>query len=150
MEISLVKRVVSPSDALDKYSQNIVTTSPNRTTLFGVYNNTPIGIEIGFGQIKSAYTGAGYIGDTGVFTFASSGAGSKPALFDPLNYGWKIAGTWGEMAIKIGGQDIKDQYPAITEEGRYYSQITWRIGVSAAGDGISIEQTIVLGKLDIE
>lgn len=150
MDISLIKRVISPSDALDKYTKSQVLTGQNRTTLFGVYNNTPIGIEIGFGQLKSAYTGAGYIGDTGVFTFASSGPGAKPALFDPGNYNWRIAATWGEMAIKIGGKDFKDNYPEITEEGRYYSQVTWRIGVGATVNSIAIEQTVVLGKLDVE
>ncbi len=135
----VIKEVTSAKEALN---QEIF--AQNRTIKFGVNNNTPFPIEIAFGQIKSTLSGNGWIGDTGVFQFAS--AGGLPALFDPFAArNWKIIGQWGEVAVKIAGQDINDTYPQLTGT-EYYSEITWNIGAQLLEGKLElvVKQSIVI------
>jgi len=41
--------------------------------------------------------------------------------------GWRIVGQWGDMAIKIVEQDIKDTCPQLSGS-QFYSEIIWNIG----------------------
>lgn len=135
----VLKDVTTAKEALN---QEILT--PNRTIKFGVINNTPFPIEIAFGQIKSTLSGNGWIGDTGVFQFASSGG--LPALFDPLAArNWRIIGQWGEVAVKIAGQDIHDTYPELTDT-EYYSEIIWNIGAQLLEGKLEliVKQSIII------
>lgn len=140
--VIMLKSVTTVREALEQ-----ATITPNRTVKFGVNNTTPFGIEVAFGQIKSTVAGNGWIDDTGVFQFCSGASpGGLPNMFDPLAArNWRIIGQWGEMAVKIAGQDLSDTYPQLSGS-EYYSEITWNIGAQLLEGKLElvVQQSIVI------
>lgn len=67
-------------------------------------------------------------------------------MFDPLAArNWRIIGQWGEMAVKIAGQDLSDTYPQLSGS-EYYSEITWNIGAQLLEGKLElvVQQSIVI------
>ena len=131
-----------PSDMM-----SMAISGENRTILFGIHNSTPFKIKIAFGQILCRYeVGPPYINDTGVFTLCADQYGD--CVIDPIQRFKPIAGTSGSISISINGQRIDDAYPEV-EDGKYWAEITWRIGPALAmrDDSVTIDRIGVLKEM---
>lgn len=115
----------SPYEAM-----RVVRTATNqRTTLWGVENQTQDSIEISFGQLTSVYNLPGYTTDTGTKLIIQNGAPGQSAVRDPLvdTGGVPIAATYFDFTVKIveTNQDLQGTQQA--PEGDYFVQAIYTI-----------------------
>jgi hypothetical protein len=124
----------NPRELMDLYTR-----AENRTTLFGIINNTPFPVEISFGQIKSKYdVNPPYIKDTGTFVVCGKGTPELKCLFDPIERFGPILATTGSISIRIANQTLNDTYP---EPGKdYWEEMTWTVGPRRGSPGTTGEQ----------
>lgn len=120
-----------------------------RTTLWGVVNQTDDSIEISFGELTSVYNLPGYTTDTGTKLIIQNGAPGQSATRDPLadTGGVPIAATYFDFTVKIleTNQDLQGNQQA--PEGDYFVEALYTI---VYADGVKATDKVKSYKLVAE